>query len=767
MPFKSIKTYLRNPVSWIIILFLIAAFSIILGVDELIFSPKGMYYMPAGYCGDGSCDSGEDSYSCPSDCSTTGTSMGGTYGYCGDYNCDPGEDSTTCPTDCTTTPSSLGPSDYECYDDDGNVGATCTMSQGCCDGSCFASASNFCCTGMDNTNTICVIGEECCSDICYDNEVDQCCDMYVNNAHLCTIDESCCGDDCIDPENQECCMKEEDPSETETCTKHTLINALVLLWGANAGKNCCDGECMNPNENVCCPVQDDIWGTASALEPKQCEVTEDEDNPGEYFAQEDYCCGNLCRDPNKPEHALCCTDGDEDDPFYLCKEDQCCNGGECATPTVGVKAESVFNLEQDVYVDALNVCDKIKCIGTFAGFPDFDEENVVLELYWVDDNGRKVNLASTADYYVTYSDYDDEPYDGDDGVMGVDCTEIGDNEHECISKFAVKLYNSGYPWPAAYKQPKPIACIAHYTGMYCSKTKESTHAIVKPCGESESPIKSAFCATPSGSFMTIKTTDFEKACFPQVLKVGCKKILSITEKRSAIKDGTFDQIAWDVGNAVSTSVGMMGHCNTDCGTWPATSEEVFSGTAGCCQHYTGAYQALADTVGIGGRVSKNYYKAVGRSTTGHVNIGYCKDPGSPCSNPSEFEIYDNSNFDETGNCCLDCTPHTEPPYDCGDDNQFCSVSFNLVKDDGTQVSCSNFYPVGDTHPAPQCDLICVAGSGWQVGGSGVCPPEESGGDEDDGTDDGMEGYEDMGDTGDGMGDTGDGMDDYTEDPFGY
>jgi hypothetical protein len=45
-----------------------------------------------GYCGDGSCDSGEDSSSCPDDC--------GGGGYCGDGACDSGEDESSCPDDC-------------------------------------------------------------------------------------------------------------------------------------------------------------------------------------------------------------------------------------------------------------------------------------------------------------------------------------------------------------------------------------------------------------------------------------------------------------------------------------------------------------------------------------------------------------------------------------------------------------------------------------------------------------------------------------------
>jgi hypothetical protein len=45
-----------------------------------------------GYCGDGSCNNGEDCTSCDSDC--------GSCGYCGDGSCDNGEDCGSCEADC-------------------------------------------------------------------------------------------------------------------------------------------------------------------------------------------------------------------------------------------------------------------------------------------------------------------------------------------------------------------------------------------------------------------------------------------------------------------------------------------------------------------------------------------------------------------------------------------------------------------------------------------------------------------------------------------
>jgi hypothetical protein len=50
---------------------------------------------PAPYCGDGDCNNGETSSSCPGDCGG-----GGGVGTCGDGNCDLGEDSSSCLADC-------------------------------------------------------------------------------------------------------------------------------------------------------------------------------------------------------------------------------------------------------------------------------------------------------------------------------------------------------------------------------------------------------------------------------------------------------------------------------------------------------------------------------------------------------------------------------------------------------------------------------------------------------------------------------------------
>jgi hypothetical protein len=142
----------------------------------------------SGYCGDDTCDPGEDQCNCPEDCGTppsTETSCTDsddndcdTYTdcddsdcdtdpaciepYCGDENCDPGEDQCNCPDDCGTPPAT----ETNCTDGDDNdcdtytdcddsdcdtdpacdcaaVGEYCEADTDCCSGNCFE-RKNYC-----------------------------------------------------------------------------------------------------------------------------------------------------------------------------------------------------------------------------------------------------------------------------------------------------------------------------------------------------------------------------------------------------------------------------------------------------------------------------------------------------------------------------------------------------------------------------------------------------------------------------------------------
>lgn len=117
---------------------------------------------PQAFCGDGTCNDGENVDSCPSDCTVT----------CGDGICSDGEDACSCGDDC----SSCGVGDWSCVDDQ------CACSGRVCDGVCFRGAE--CCVADD-----CDVerGETCSDDhqcLCQIPEIPACIparqDSYVD-----------------------------------------------------------------------------------------------------------------------------------------------------------------------------------------------------------------------------------------------------------------------------------------------------------------------------------------------------------------------------------------------------------------------------------------------------------------------------------------------------------------------------------------------------------------------------------------------------------
>jgi hypothetical protein len=128
------------------------------------------------YCGDGTCDPGEDQCNCSDDCGTppsTETNCsdgidndcdGDTDGddsdcsssYCGDGTCDPGEDQCNCSDDCGTPPSS------ESICDDG-IDEDCDGNTDCDDIDCDGDPA---CPDCGVRGDACVDGSDCCSGRC-------------------------------------------------------------------------------------------------------------------------------------------------------------------------------------------------------------------------------------------------------------------------------------------------------------------------------------------------------------------------------------------------------------------------------------------------------------------------------------------------------------------------------------------------------------------------------------------------------------------------
>ncbi|MEM3555201.1 MAG: hypothetical protein QXF56_00535 [Candidatus Micrarchaeia archaeon] len=89
----------------------------------------GSSSLPTSYCGDGSCNPGEDCGNCPADCLCH---------FCGDGSCDPGEDFLSCPEDCMGIPQPPSCNNNGVCD----VGEDC----GSCPGDCPCPPGSRCCT---------------------------------------------------------------------------------------------------------------------------------------------------------------------------------------------------------------------------------------------------------------------------------------------------------------------------------------------------------------------------------------------------------------------------------------------------------------------------------------------------------------------------------------------------------------------------------------------------------------------------------------------
>ncbi|MFZ9023684.1 MAG: carbohydrate-binding protein [Anaerohalosphaeraceae bacterium] len=121
----------------------------------------------SSYCGDGTCDPGENSSNCPDDCGGGGACNN-------DGVCDPGEDCNNCSNDCISKTSGNPNSQYCCGDgtcegaeDSSNCAVDCGSGPVCGDGTCDAGEDSSNCPedcgsgGACNSDGICDPGEDC------------------------------------------------------------------------------------------------------------------------------------------------------------------------------------------------------------------------------------------------------------------------------------------------------------------------------------------------------------------------------------------------------------------------------------------------------------------------------------------------------------------------------------------------------------------------------------------------------------------------------
>jgi len=299
-----------------------------------------------GYCGDGTCDPGEDQCNCPDDCGTppsteTGYCADGidndcdTYTdcddadcdsdpacQCGNGTCDPGEDQCNCPEDCGTPPST----ETSCTD---GVDNDCDTYTDCDDSDCDSDPACQC------GNGVCDPGEDChtCPDDCISRTVppkfayccgDGTCEGEENETN-CAVDcggGSYCGDETCDPGEDQCNCPDDcgTPPSTETSCTDEIDNDCDTdvdcddsdCEGDPACPSCGDGTC-DPGEDQCnCPED---CGTPPSTETgyctdginNDCDAYTDCDDPdcaddpacsclakGEPCTTNEECCSNDC-----------------------------------------------------------------------------------------------------------------------------------------------------------------------------------------------------------------------------------------------------------------------------------------------------------------------------------------------------------------------------------------------------------------------------------------------------------------------------------------
>ena len=103
-----------------------------------------------GLCGNGACDAGETSASCPQDCATSSP--------CGNGTCDAGETSASCPQDCATS-STCGNGTCDVGETSASCPQDCSVEIGSCgDGKCDADES------VDSCPADCICGNGTCDE---------------------------------------------------------------------------------------------------------------------------------------------------------------------------------------------------------------------------------------------------------------------------------------------------------------------------------------------------------------------------------------------------------------------------------------------------------------------------------------------------------------------------------------------------------------------------------------------------------------------------
>ncbi len=218
-----------------------------------------------GNCGNGTCDAGETSTSCPKDCVSTAK--------CGNGICEPGESSLTCPPDCSGGSSCTGkPNGSTCNDNN-----ACTQGDSCLNNVCMPGGTNPCDDGNVCTDNACnpvagcsgpvfntspCPGGTCSAGVCSASAGcgDGICEANENST-TCPMD--CIATSCIGLADGTTCTDGNACTQNDTCQANSCVPGAAM--NCDDGNVCTDNSCdvtkgcMSQNNSASCPN-----GTCSA-----------------------------------------------------------------------------------------------------------------------------------------------------------------------------------------------------------------------------------------------------------------------------------------------------------------------------------------------------------------------------------------------------------------------------------------------------------------------------------------------------------------------
>lgn len=223
---------------------------------------------PAGpKCGDGKCEAGENSSTCPQDCKTTGPK-------CGNGTCEEGESNATCPQDCKATGPSCGNGKCEPNETPQSCLADCKPV--CGDGKCELGEAKNTCPQDCGPSTVCG------NSVCEQGETATSCPKDCGPKAVCGNGKcesgetaSNCAADCSSGAT---CVEQKCGAPLKTCESSSKCLGIAIFGVLNScasTNNCTDNNCVTQNcnkEQSACTQNTACFSLVSCLTSCQTEA---------------------------------------------------------------------------------------------------------------------------------------------------------------------------------------------------------------------------------------------------------------------------------------------------------------------------------------------------------------------------------------------------------------------------------------------------------------------------------------------------------------